>query len=232
MKIEEVVLPFYKKLKSHNNHRYLSWEHCFAAFQNPKYDEDYDYLSLQMAFYLASWGMYRGSSVLLWKDYKTHLNVVKKIKTNRDLVSNPSKEIDSSKTDSILKLAEDIKNIYGEMYFIRPIRNGEETGKIKPTDTLVTKILLGTLGCVPAYDRFLRDGFDSNKEFKIGKTFNKSSLDSIFNFINQPDNLSSIRIVQAHISQDGNYYPLMKIVDMYFWELGRRKNAINGQVEY
>ena len=26
------------------------------------------------------------------------------------------------------------------------------------TDTLITKILLGTMGCIPAYDKFLKDG--------------------------------------------------------------------------
>ena len=40
---------------------------------------DYDYLSLQLAFYLASWGMYRGSSFLLQKDYKVHEAVVKEL---------------------------------------------------------------------------------------------------------------------------------------------------------
>jgi hypothetical protein len=40
---------------------------------------DYDYLSLQLSFYLASWGMYRGSSFLLQKDYKVHIPAVKEL---------------------------------------------------------------------------------------------------------------------------------------------------------
>lgn len=40
---------------------------------------DYDYLSLQLAYYLASWGMLRGSSFLLWKDYKIHIPMVKEM---------------------------------------------------------------------------------------------------------------------------------------------------------
>lgn len=34
-------------------------------------------LALQLAFYLTSWGMYRGSSLLLQKDFTVHLPVVK-----------------------------------------------------------------------------------------------------------------------------------------------------------
>jgi len=40
---------------------------------------DYDYLSLHHAFYLASWGMYRGSSFLLQKDYKVLTPIVEEI---------------------------------------------------------------------------------------------------------------------------------------------------------
>lgn len=38
-------------------------------------DVNLDYLSLQLAFYLASWGMYRGSSFLLQKYYRVHIHV-------------------------------------------------------------------------------------------------------------------------------------------------------------
>lgn len=40
-------------------------------------------MSLQLAFYLASWGMYRGSSFLLQKDYRIHIPVVKELLRNK-----------------------------------------------------------------------------------------------------------------------------------------------------
>ena len=72
---------FYNDLKSDENGRYRSWEHCYSRFIKARgsNDVDYDYLSLQLAFYLASWGMYRGSSFLLQKDYKVHIPVVKEL---------------------------------------------------------------------------------------------------------------------------------------------------------
>ncbi len=72
---------FYKDLKADKNGRYRSWEHCYSHFIKARKSKkvDYDYLSLQLAFYLASWGMYRGSSFLLQKDYKVHIPVVEEL---------------------------------------------------------------------------------------------------------------------------------------------------------
>ena len=72
LKIIRTIENFYSDLTRHKNHRYMSWEHCYSAFQQPPSPNDTDYLSLQLAFYLASWGMVRGSTGLLWKDYKIH----------------------------------------------------------------------------------------------------------------------------------------------------------------
>lgn len=75
---------FYNDLKIDENGRYRSWEHCYSHFIKARGSKeiDYDYLSLQLAFYLASWGMYRGSSFLLQKDYKVHIPVVKELLSN------------------------------------------------------------------------------------------------------------------------------------------------------
>lgn len=72
---------FYNDLKVDENGRYRSWEHCYSHFIKARGSQeiDYDYLSLQLAFYLASWGMYRGSSFLLQKDYKVHIPVVEEL---------------------------------------------------------------------------------------------------------------------------------------------------------
>ena len=73
---------FYGELKVQDRHRYCSWEHCYAQFyearQNPE-KPNIDNLSLHLAFYLASWGMYRGSSFLLQYDYTIHTFVVEEI---------------------------------------------------------------------------------------------------------------------------------------------------------
>ena len=72
---------FYNELKEDSNGRYRSWEYCYKVFHDARKEKevDSDYLSLQLAFYLASWGMYRGSSFLLQKDYKIHIPVVEEL---------------------------------------------------------------------------------------------------------------------------------------------------------
>lgn len=72
---------FYSQLKGDPNGRFRSWEHCYKQFHDARNNPnaDIDYLSLHLAFYLASWGMYRGSSFLLQKDYRIHIIVIKEI---------------------------------------------------------------------------------------------------------------------------------------------------------
>jgi len=218
--IIKTVENFYSDLIKHKNHRYMSWEHCFNAFQKPEHSTDKDYLSLQLAFYLASWGMYRGSSALLWKDYKIHYETVNIIQGYDTIRCCSDKEIDKNQIEKIITAKDDIAKHYREVEYIKPTNEGEKKGFITATDTLITKILLGTLGCVPAYDRLLLIGL---KEEKIEKSFNKKSLNSLFDFIN--NNIADLKAVQEKINQkEGCYYPIMKIVDMYFWEVGRIKS--------
>lgn len=121
------------------NGRYFSWKHCFDAFADINAGKDF--LALHLGFYLASWGMYRGSSILLQKDYTIHKKAVEIVKThhaNLYRVAAPS--------------SDEISAIYGELESVYTI-----DGRT-PSDTLITKIMLGTLGCFPAFDRFFKAG--------------------------------------------------------------------------
>lgn len=101
--------------------------------------------------------MYRGSCFILQKDYKVHTPIVE--------------EILKPEYDCLFGLAcadlrnSDIRGQYTKLYkFIDghfdPIRN-EVAGRVVESQVspiLITKILLGTLGCVPAYDTFFEKG--------------------------------------------------------------------------
>ena len=80
------------------------------------------------------------------------------------------------------------------------------------TDTLLTKILLGTLGCVPAYDRFFKNGL-KNKGSKPYSSFSKNSFEKVIKFY--IDNKDDFDEVQKEID-----YPIMKLIDMYFFKIG------------
>jgi hypothetical protein len=91
------------------------------------------------------------------------------------------------------------------------------TASAQPTDTLITKVVLGTFGCLPACDRYFIDGF---KREKLKYSYlNDRFIRRVIGFCLA--NLDELRVEQADIEKrSGMRYPLMKLVDMYFWQIG------------
>ena len=147
--IQTLITDFHKLLYKDENHRYKSWEHCYSFFKSDVVDDDIDKACLHLAFYLASWGMYRGSSFLLWKDYKIHMKVVERILQNKELQYLDFTSANEEELKKIIELSNWIKNWYKE--------NIDEVRKM---------------------------------------IFNNSNID----------------------------YPAMKLIDMYFWEIGFRND--------
>lgn len=196
-------------------HRYKSWDNCFKAFSDSKQNE---IQVLELAFYLASWGMYRGSSGLLQKNHLIHKGAVNILfsEKSQKLKCNQTTEIGREDIDVILKIKDELAKHYQQDKF-KFIRGSELPKPISPTDTLLSKIMLGTLGCVPAYDRYFVDGLKAMKMKHA--SFNESSLLELFNFIN--NNKYELGAAQKLIlSKTDNHYPIMKILDMYFWQIG------------
>lgn len=212
-KINIIVIEKYIVGIKQKHHRFNSWDHCFKVFSDKDSKEN---RPLHLAFYLASWGMYRGSSGLLQKNYLVHEVAV------AFLVSDKFKlrcsEVHDVTKDSVIP----IMNLKGELsVYYRNLGETAEQGTVagvSTTDTLMSKILLGTLACVPAYDRFFIDGLKISG-FKERK-FNEASLYDLINFIEYND--SEIILCQQMIKESTAqcYYPKMKVVDMYFWQIG------------
>lgn len=289
--------------------RYRSWEYCHKAFNDLHTklhtkqinnhvltEEDIDTLALHLAFYLASWGMYRGSSFLLQRDYKTHKKAVKVIMDAADNLWNydPSRQHneddDKVVAKGILDLSDEVTKRYqpilekaadecckyyfsiflsdGKTRKIEIVENeetvfvkkgGVKTVQIDPetkhikykiqkdefadlgfayddpmfsemtyesfpnivkvtndepfSETLVTKILMGTIGSVPAYDRFLKNAIVESKIPNLTARFNQNGLTALYAFAR--DNYQQLNIETRPYS-----YPIMKKVDMYFWQYG------------
>ena len=96
---------------------------------------------------------------------------------------------------------------------------GEEN---KPSDTLVTKIMLGIFANVPAYDEYFKKFLKNNK---YCQTLNPTSLEQIKNFYlnNQKDiNSYEIKTFDFISSKETDIsYSKAKLIDMY--------GFINGQ---
>ena len=203
----------YDSMKDDPHHRYLSWEYCHDAFRlnrRPQIDATIDYLCLHLAWYLASWGMLR-NSFLMQKDYKIHADVVRLIYQPEwdDLWDlSPEKLSQEYYADRIMKLSESITEAY------------VATGVGIPTDTLLTKILLGTVGCVPAYDRYFKKALADTGA--APQVFSAKSIRTLGNlYLDHEDEFEKLR---KHCGSRIEY-PAAKILDMCFFEYGFQRDA-------
>lgn len=203
--------------------RFNSWDHCQATFAQQVTSENH---ALQLGFYLASWGMYRGSGGLLQRNHLIHNGAVDIFYSGKfdEIKCNQRQEVTSAHIGSILKLATAVADHYQGF---RYDRGNKRDIKVSPTHTLVTKVILGTFACVPAYDQYLLKGMKLiNFE---NRTFGQASLREIFGFIES--NQKEIEACQQKIKAcSGRHYPVMKIVDMYLWTLGYDK-ALEEELE-
>jgi len=212
---DRLVESFNADAQGGANTRYRSWEHCYRYFKQHRSkpdEETLDLLSLHLAFYLASWGMYRGSSFLLQKDYRAHKEAVKEIVKRKYgcLWGMSAKQmLKADHLELILSVSQKLKELY----------RAEKTGLSKPpavTDTLITKILMGTFGCVPAYDQYFLNGMKAYHA--ASGAFGEKSLRSLAEYyIENKDVFNDCR---DRISKNGLEYPQMKILDMCFWQIG------------
>ena len=96
--------------------------------------------------------------------------------------------------------------------------------KSKTSDTLITKILMGTLGCVPAYDRYFIEGI-KEQNVSSGK-YNLESLLKLVCFYEM--NFERLEEARQRMEVYDLQYPQMKLLDMGFWQLGFEKDAKKG----
>ena len=221
----DAAQAFFDDARRDENGRSRSWEHCYRTFRDARTDPypDCDYLSLHLAFYLASWGMYRGSSFLLQKDYKVLVPIVEEVlKPEYDcLFGLACVRLREPEVQATLKkVCEEIA-----AYF-HPIREEiagrEVTTPVSPV--LITKILMGTLGCMPAYDRFFKDGVAT---YKV--TTQEYSLESVRRLVDfYEEHNDRLEEVRRGFVGDGLTYPQMKLLDMGFWQIGFEENSKTG----
>ena len=193
-------------------HRYHSWEHCYRYFRKSS-SADLDQDAIHLGFFLASWGMYRGSSFLLQLDYTVHRDAVAVLREARfgELWAQDF-DFGSSDAHAIYKrtILDAAKAVHAA-YAAHAPRNASQV-----TATLVTKVILGVLGCLPACDQYFVHGFRQCFGYSC---VNSHFVDRVFRFCSK--NRRALQREQRRIQDDFSaHYPLMKVVDMYFWQIG------------
>jgi hypothetical protein len=212
MIITQIVNQFDKS--TNPTHRYSSFDYCYNHFYKNQNNvqKDMEKSCAIIGFYLASWGMMRGSSFLLQKSYKYYEPLIEYI-ANLDV---NTWDIDvkdyDNKSDFVIDLYNDIRSIIIDV-------NQRDI-------VLVTKIMLGVLGIAPAYDAYFCEVFRLIQPEKSRfRTFNKSSLEVIFNFYKKNkaeiDELSkNTKTIDFKTGNQKYCYTQAKIIDMYGFTKG------------
>ncbi len=206
--IESIVNQF--RSETNPEHRYASFDYCynyFSTIKDPTHDIEKSCLVL--GFYLASWGMLRGSSFLLQKSAKHFESTIEYISTLDK--STWKIDVDNYNIDNI----KEIIHIYQEIKQ-RMIVNGNSDL------TLITKVLLGVFGFIPAFDSYFCNAFREISKGQCGfRKVNEKSLSIIKTFYECNRSIIDKLSVQTYTTdflsgQKTNInYPKAKIIDMY-----------------
>jgi hypothetical protein len=191
------------------NERYASFDYCFNYFQSFREGGETPCLAssaniqtscLQLGFYLASWGMLRGSSHLLQRSARYLTPIVELIAdTEPDFWRIDANDYDDSTIERLRVQASMI---------------GQAIGSI--SDTLVTKIMLGVFGCVPAFDRNFKQGFGVS-------TFGAKALDVADFYEDHAELIDACRIPTVDFvtgEPTQRLYTRAKVIDMAFFVHG------------
>ena len=166
--------------------------------------------------------MYRGSCFLLWKDYLIHEPLVNEIAhkiaefQNIDFLNASDEQL-----NKIIRLSDWIIEHYEKN---AGSVNGEKKNT-RPTITLVTKILMGTLGCAPAFDTFFWKGLGIKEN--LPRKLKREYLDYLVKFYQEHE--SAFNELSEEIRVGDKPYPVMKLIDMYFWQKGVQKKSSKPQ---
>ncbi|MFH2231694.1 MAG: hypothetical protein ABII13_00775 [Patescibacteria group bacterium] len=194
--------------------RYASFDYCYNYFYSFYKENKLSELAnernlqmscLQIGFYLASWGMLRGSSFLLEKSVGHFKKLIVAIsKMDPKLWKIDVGNYSEANISLLLDCKEQIIFSLGD--------------KKAQSDTLTTKIMLGVFANVPAFDQYFR------KSMKV-HSFNRKSLLKIKEFYdNNKHDLDSFKIhtFDFFTSQETDIvYSKAKLIDMCGFMDGR-----------
>lgn len=205
--------------------RYASFDYCFNYFQSHRQDPaalvspgGLETSCLQLGFYLASWGMLRGSSAMLWRSSKHLAPLVDVIADDLDYLWDL--DVDGYNAETIPKLREAERAVRRALRDAPEVETSLEGNGVKDvvaSEILTTKILLGVFGCVPAFDTYFRLGFRVS-------TFGPKALWKVKEFYDaNAEVLNSFHVPTVDFASgeptDVNY-PKAKLIDVVFFVEG------------
>lgn len=204
-----------------NQHgRERSWDFCYNYFQaSPLPTKDMELSCLQLGYYLASWGMMRGSSYLFRatnaRHYRGAIETVERY--------NPQmREVDAHRYGEA-----DVQNLLLDAY-------ADLREELVPADvsalTLVTKVMMGVWGSLPSFDTYFIRGFrtlgESKKEQTAFRGLTHRSLDLLGHFYSEHaleidtlrDQLNTLDFGTGNFTS--RCFSRAKVIDMFGFQKG------------
>lgn len=217
--IKEVVLDLFHK-ECTPEHRYASFDYCYNYFQGSTAEQletDMEKSCLELSFYLASWGMLRGSSFLLRKSARHYVPLIEYFirlkEEEHDIWNIDANSYSNNSINTILEVYDEIRKL---------IIGREEVNR---HIVLITKIMLGVFGCIPAFDEYFTRTFrDICREMPGRNGFrsvNKNSLRHIKKFYEANQEVIEELRNEIHTldfatgKPTDRKYSRAKIIDMY-----------------
>ena len=190
--------------------RYRSYDFCHEVFvknrKSATVPATADYMALNLYMFLASWGMVARGRLMMTRNYKSLVDVVKIVCDEKyDWLV----DVDVyAPTFSCSKYIEDLMELKKRLEAVLFTGTSYKYG-----DTLLTKIILATLGCVPAYDTNVKN---SMRKIGIVASFSKNGLASLLDFADTYKADFKAEMTKYH-GTTLVPYSVMKYIDMALW---------------
>jgi hypothetical protein len=176
------------------------WWQCYRYFCSKNHVFDREIAGLRLAFYLSAFGMFRGDARLRKKnlDFFTKAADFSREFSNLRGLTISQLQLDHVQND-VAKYLRELRKFLGQ----------EAAGQ---TDTLITKIALGTTACVPAYDRFAKEAL---KKRNNPRGVSKRSLSKMFTACQDGGYLADL------VRNPDSTVPIMRHLDRQLWQRGK-----------
>ena len=195
-------MPFRSDIQKN---RVFSYDICRKHFAS-KLSENKDENAVYLFAFLSSWGMLRNTGLMNISPYGLS-NTVEAIYENFEYFKN--NDIFSIKDEEILDFVKNFEKIAEAL--------GRD--KIASSNTMVSKIILGVWGSMPALDTNFNKAFGFYQAMKIKRVIRE--LRETFKNIKKT-NVSIIHkhLFKPHLNLELEYYGMPKLVDMYGFYVG------------
>ena len=178
-----------------------------------------DTTALHLGFYLANWGMFRGRSELL---RNSNLDLMKELVLR--LMQGKGTELFELSSKDFLPDAPNLSRNHGLFDDVVHIFHNMP-GNVSWTDTLISKILLGIWGEYPALDRYYLRGVRSLYPYRGLTELSGRSFTSLMALVEEESfELPAIETERLRLA-----YPLGRLLDMAFFQLGLRESTLKAR---